>query len=638
MRSDRSLFDTDEAREVSTLFTALADPGNETKVRTALVIDLLGRSGDDIAALLENEPEWEACLLTFRDYHQTWLERGFMVMSQELLSDEGVRGRLLRRPDGERRLTNLLHCFETIHGAAHERRLGIEGQVTWFTERVSGGESAEEYQIRLETDEKAVKIVTVHISKGLEYPIVFCPFLWGGIKGVNEVVTFHDEFSMVKDFGSPDYERHRILARKEALAESLRLLYVALTRAKFRCYLVGGKFTDKSRRNRPETSPLAYLFHTNRESRSAEDLVSLQEQEVQALSAEQMREQLEALAADGAGEIAVVPLPDPVGAVPYVPTVESGALLHCRQFTGIIDHTWRVSSFTSFATHDTRESELPDRDRAWSDVAFPGTVPAGEEPQGKSIFTFPRGARAGIFLHEIFEKIDFTSGATTTVTETVVECLHKHNFAAEWRGPVCAMVGNVLATQLGTPEAPFTLADLRQENRLVELEFFFPLRFVTSETLRDCFRRWSGISVAVDLAVLCHSLNFRPARGMMRGFMDLVFEQGGRYYLLDWKSNHLGNRVEEYGQAALKATMESNLYALQYLLYTVALNKYLSLRVRGYDYETHFGGVRYLFLRGIDPNRGSEYGVFRDVPPVGLIRELTACLIETEGCGSSHDL
>ncbi len=126
----------------------------------------------------------------FREYHQSWLDRGFMVMAQFMLAREGIRGRLLRHPDGERRLTNLLHCFEVIHHKAHEQRLGIEGLVTWFSERVSAEDASEEYQIRLETDEKAVKIVTVHVSKGLEYPIVFCPFLWGGIKDRDEVVIF----------------------------------------------------------------------------------------------------------------------------------------------------------------------------------------------------------------------------------------------------------------------------------------------------------------------------------------------------------------------------------------------------------------------------------------------------------------
>ena len=638
MRSDRSIFATDEARELATLLAALAEPGNETRVRTALVTDLLGRSGDDIATLLESEQAWELTLQSFRDYHQSWLERGFMVMSQSLLSRERVRSRLLRRPDGERRLTNLLHCFEVIHRAAHEGRLGIQGQVTWFNERVSGGEEADEYQIRLETDEKAVRIVTVHVSKGLEYPVVFCPFLWGGIKGGGEVISFHDGFTLVKDFGSPGYDEHRPLALKESLAESLRLLYVALTRAKFRCYLVGGKFFDKNRRNRPESSPLSYLFHTSGESRAAADPVTLQEQEISALSASRMEEQLQALAAAGGGEIAVLTMPEPDDLLPLLPSQGDGEELRCRRFTGVIDQSWRVSSFTSFAAHESVAPELPDRDRlALGDLHSP-PLPAGGEATGRSIFTFPRGARAGIFLHEIFEKLDFSAGITAQVTGSVAEGLKKHGFAPEWLEPLCTMIADLLAASLGSSGERFTLADLRPGSWLAEMEFFFPLRFITSELLRDCFHRWSGRFPALDLESLCGALKFRPVQGMVRGFMDLVYQQGGRYYLLDWKSNHLGNRPEEYGKEALATTMESNLYGLQYLLYTVALNRYLSLRVAGYDYDTHFGGVRYLFLRGINPRWGAEYGVFRDLPPAELIRELTECLIESQGERDPHDL
>jgi len=113
--------------------------------------------------------------------------------------------------------------------------------------------------------------------------------------------------------------------------------------------------------------------------------------------------------------------------------------------------------------------------------------------------------------------------------------------------------------------------------------------------------------------------------------MDMVFEHGGRYYLVDWKSNHLGNRPEDYGRENLGRAMEKNLYPLQYLLYTVALNRYLSLRVRDYAYETHFGGVLYVFLRGVSPEKGEDYGIFRDLPPAGLIRDLTAKLVEIGG-------
>ena len=461
MRSNRSIFATDEARELCILLAALAEPGNETKVRTALVTDLLGRNGDEMALLMDQELLWDAVLLTFRDYHQTWLERGFMAMSRLFLSREEVRGRLLRRPDGERRLTNLLHCFETIHRAAHERGLGIQGQVTWFSERVSGGESADEYQIRLETDEKAVRIVTVHVSKGLEYPVVFCPFLWGGIKSGGEVISFHDNFTLVKDFGSVDYAGNRPLALKEALAESTRLLYVALTRAKFRCYLVGGKFIDKSGRNKPESSPLAYLFHTSDATREAKDPVSLQEQELKALSAAVMEEQLRALAVEGPGEIAVLTLPETEEATTLVSDENNVTGFRCRSFTGVIDHIWRVSSFTSFAHHDSTSSELPDRDDFRSDVTPAPLLSPGAEPQGRTIFTFPRGARAGIFLHEILEKLDFSSGFSDKVAESVAEGLQKHDFSGEWQDTVCTLVKNVLAAPLGGREEPFTLADLQ---------------------------------------------------------------------------------------------------------------------------------------------------------------------------------
>jgi exodeoxyribonuclease V beta subunit len=180
-------------------------------------------------------------------------------------------------------------------------------------------------------------------------------------------------------------------------------------------------------------------------------------------------------------------------------------------------------------------------------------------------------------------------------------------------------------------EGSFSLAGLQRGAWLVELEFFFPLRFITSDILRNCLQKWCGADQAVDLVKLCRELRFRPVQGMVRGFMDMVFQHKQRYYLLDWKSNHLGYRVEDYGRSALKGAMERKLYPLQYLLYTVALNRYLSLRVKGYHYTTHFGGVLYVFLRGVSPERGEEYGIFRDIPPEGMIDDLTECLIQAGG-------
>ncbi|TLM99558.1 exodeoxyribonuclease V subunit beta, partial [bacterium] len=357
---------------------------------------------------------------------------------------------MLRRPDGGRRLPNVLHGFEVIHQAAHEGRLSVEGLLTWFGEKVAVGEKSEEYQIRLETDEKAVKIVTVHVSKGLEYPIVFCPFMWGGIRTDNEVVTFHEGFDMVRDIGSDDIDNHRVLAEKEILAESLRLLYVALTRAKYRCYLVAGKVSSRSAKSRPETSPLSYLFHAPGEIRTVDDLVSRLVEDVGKLTAAEMEEQLREFAGEGKGYISVVPLPPAGAGAAYVPSRDEGKPLAGRTFAADIDRDWRVASFTSFAKHDPVAVELPDRDETSGEGVPPSFAAGSEEPQGMSIFTFPRGVEAGIFLHWIFEQIDFADAGRDKVSDLVEKGLERYGYPAEWQPHLCAMIAHVLAAPLSS--------------------------------------------------------------------------------------------------------------------------------------------------------------------------------------------
>ena len=626
MRSDKSIFETREAEEVRILLSALGDPGNEAKVRAALVTDLLGRSGNDIAQLLDDELLWTECLREFRNYHELWLQRGSMVMSRELMAREGMRGRLLGYADGERRLTNILHCFELLHREEHERGTGMEGLIAWFSERLGAECEQDEHQIRLETDEAAVKIVTVHVSKGLEYPVVFCPFLWGGANQKGEVVMFHDEhWRLVKDFGSAEVDLHRSLAGKELLAESLRLLYVALTRAKYRCYLFAGK-------TRAEISPINYLLHASSDTRVAENQAAALAGEMKVMTAESMAGELHALAGSSGGRIgfkrmmreeaeesaflARTTLPE--GSEPPEP----------RRFSGALDTSWRVSSFTSFSRHESghqqQSAELPDRDESRV---------AGEQPiaaaKGESIFTFPRGAQAGIFMHGIFEKLDFAAPYDEVVSELVAQGLARYGYKPEWQEHITKMVYNVLGTHLSP--TGFTLGALRKGSWSTELEFFFPLRFINSSQLAELLGSCGLLSGGIDLALLGESMHFRPVKGMLMGFMDMVFEQDGRYYLLDWKSNHLGNSLDDYGEDGMRQAMQKNLYPLQYLLYSVALNRYLSLRIKNYRYSSHFGGVIYVFLRGVSMEHGEERGFFRDVPPQGLIDALTNLLIEERG-------
>ncbi|MBT1073095.1 exodeoxyribonuclease V subunit beta [Pelotalea chapellei] len=625
MRSEQSIFGTDEAGDLYTVLNALADPGNESKVRGALVTPLLGKRGDDIARFLEDEQAWEEMLSHFRDYHHAWLERGFMVMSRWLLSRERVRGRLLQRPDGERRLTNVLHCLEVIHSAAHEKDLGMEGVLAWFGGRINGGENAEENQIRLETDEQAVRIVTIHVSKGLEYPVVFCPFLWGGVRQGDDVVSFHNGFTMGKDYGSPDLGKHQLQASREALAENLRLFYVALTRAKFRCYLVAGKIDGSRATSKPETSALAYLLHSSTAEPVA-DLVGELAAEVRSRSSAVMLEDLQKLESAAPGAIAVQEMPEGI-ADSWQPVLDPYSSFICRNFNAVIGNDWRVASFTSFAQHNAAPGERPDRDEGGALHAV--SPAAGDVVGGTNIFTFPKGAQAGIFLHSLFEELDFADATGEKNRPLVEKGLARYGYEPEWLETVSSMVANVIATPLPGPDGAFTLSGLRPGAWISELEFFFPLRFVTSDLLRDVLKRWNG-TAAPDEPDYLRALHFKPVRGMVRGFMDMVFEHNGRYYLLDWKSNHLGYRVEDYGQAALREEMGRKLYTLQYQLYTVALTRYLALRVPGFDYASHFGGVIYLFLRGMNPEHGAQFGVYHDLPPVELIEELSDLLVECE--------
>jgi exodeoxyribonuclease V beta subunit len=610
-----NLFESSEASQMLHILSAVARPGNESLVKTALVTELLGRNGDALAALLADEASWERMLEDFRRYRDLWDHDGFMAMATRLLAEHRVRSRLLALPGGERRLTNALHCIETLHQAASEERLGVDGLLDWLNERLVEETKREEHEIRLETDEKAVQLVTVHRSKGLEFPIVFTPFSWESGAGKGKTVLFHDcEKRVVLDIGSPDVDAHRKIAARELLAEELRLLYVALTRAEHRTYLVWGAFKDAG------DSALHYLLHPGR---------SANKRQVAATD-EELLGDLGHIAGESGGTVRIAPLPEPEK-LPYAPRERTAGTLVARTFTASVDSAWRVASFTSFVSGSRHGGEFPDRDSlgeaAENEPPSPSPLTGAGAP---GILDFPSGVKAGIVLHDILERLDFSSPDDSAAALLVERCLERSGFDGKWGEAVLRMIGTLLRVPLPGPDAPFTLSSVPPDERISEMEFFFPLRFVTAQRVREVLTRHGGADYPADLRELCERLEFTPVKGMVRGFMDLVFRHGGRYYIVDWKSNRLGPTGEEYALPQMRREMERRLYPLQYLLYTTALVRHLSVRVPGFRYETHFGGVFYIFLRGIDPER-PERGVFRDLPAAGCIAELTELFLETEG-------
>lgn len=623
--STSSLFETPEALETARLLAGLARPEQTDLLRAALATDILGLSAEALESLAGDPSAWEEQRMRFRNDHEVWRERGFMGMFRGLLRREEVVPRWLAGPNGERRATNLLHLSEVLHQAEQDRKLGVEGLVQWLAEqRDPDTRGSEEHPLRLESDRNAVKLVTIHKSKGLEYPVVFCPFLWAGaqLRQPDQPFLFHEntqETNLLLDLGTVPEERehHRKLAENEALAENLRILYVAVTRARNRCILVWGRF------NRAETSAPAFLFH-GRDSGDSDDPVARAAERFQRLDDTGVRADLETLREGSEGTIRVEPLDRSFEGVIH-PDQRNRTLSAARTFQGRIDRSWAISSFSSLTSSISHAEEVPDRDPAPEAVDLePGRSPdlsiEEEAPQG--FFGFPRGTRAGICLHALLESLDFRDPSPDALSPRVREALRTHGFEPDWEADVTQMLQDVLTTPLDPSDPDLRLERLSLQDRLNEFAFYFPLSPISNQTLQKTLARHLGEHLPDALPGRIGRLRFAPVRGFMRGFIDLVFQYKGRFYLADWKSNDLGPTADHYMPEHLRSAMLEHLYPLQYLIYTLALDRYLALRIPGYHYETHFGGVFYVFLRGVHPARGPGSGVVQDRPSASLIRDL----------------
>ncbi len=687
-----TVYQSEEAEDLAALLAALAPGARDGAVRTALATRLLGWTAAELAALAagpsggpaadagaesaaaQAEARWGRVLARFEGYREAWRRHGFMAALESLIHAEGVAERLRRGPDGERRLTNLLHLAELAQAASREHP-GHEGLARWLADRrgPAGGDEGDAALLRLESDEHLVQIVTYHKSKGLEYPVVFLPLPWSSVRAPakTDPAAFHDrrDLSACLDLGSPAHADHCLLRDEEDLAERLRLLYVAVTRARHRCVVHWGAV------NQAEGTAAAYLLHQGADGTPAA-------RRMKDLDAGALRAELAALAADPAlsvpGAVRVEDVaPEAPAAVP--PPAGEAPRLAAAVFDGRVADDWRLWSFSALA--QGRDAERPDYDQSvlpaelepeiqpepeagegasagplpaesapacepavpadgpggpdadpaagpsaglaagWAgDPAAAGAADGSAAPAGAPdpVFRFPRGARAGHCLHDLLEHLDFRTAAGPDLGRIAASALLRHGLEPHWAPTLETLVGRVLDTSLD--DAGLRLRGLPPADRRNELEFHFALdafdpadldRVLAAHGLPTLGRGGAGDGRAtVRLA------------GLMKGFVDLVIRVDGRFYILDYKSNYLGDAFDDYGPAALERAMRGHGYHLQYLIYTVALHRYLRRRLPGYDYDSAVGGVRYLFLRGMRPETGHTRGVYAARPTRGLIEDL----------------
>lgn len=649
---DESVFDTREAEHLERLLRCLAEPVPERELRGALAGDLFALDTPALHAMDEDDEVWSGWSARLRAWQSDWEARGVGALLLRLLEHEGGAERLLRHRDGVRRLTNYRHLAELLLDAETASRLSPSGLAAWLGRRRRVGERGrdESALLRLDSDEQLVRILTVHSAKGLEFPVVFCPFAWhvpDSRRGARAPgVAYHERvdgaYREVLDLNPSDEARGA--AEREEFSESLRLLYVALTRAKYRCVVTWGQTRDAER------SPLAWLLHRDRAGRAesgtadehdpvaapeAVDALDAVARRFKDLDWRQWREEVDELAArcpEGISVEVLDPeeLPPPRRAEPRPPALAT------RGPVRVLRRIRQMTSFSALSAESARAAgaaahalvEGPDHDARDTLAPRPGEDGEGAPGDGapRSAFTFPRGARAGSCLHRVFERLDQAPPGDPHPDLDAVcrDALLEFGFEDEWRPVVRTMVERTRTLRLHANGAKgFRVAD--PVRRIAEMEFHFPVSGLTRRRLAACLTEHSYPDPFGDDAGGVDAGDPPPIEGFLRGFIDLTVEYEGRWYLLDYKSSWLGPAAEDYAPPALARATQANGYPLQYLIYLVALHRHLGARLPGYDYERHAGGVFYLYLRGIDPAAGMSQGVYFDRPSRACIEALDAC-------------
>ena len=578
--SDEKIFQSPEAKEILQLLESVENIkiGN---IYRAMLTTIAGFDWHQLFSLDKDQ-----LLQQFRSYQEIWTNKGVYLFLRQFLTDVEL---LKRKLEGEiknsdRVLSDVFQLMEILHQAETDKNYNSQELIYWLTKAIEGEtKSEDQYLQRIESDEQAVKIITIHSAKGLEYDIVIAPFLdMYMIPQITTTQFFYEgnyytaDKALLKGNNQTAFKTASELQEKQ---ENMRLLYVALTRAKYQCYIMatdGINFTTSLRHLLlPFLSlnePTDYIRTINIDSNNSlfSNHVNQDVNPPELLDLPEITE--------------TIPVPE------------------------------------SYKFTDIPNIQLPDR--YWQKTSYSGLNPphekwirvkteAGEDIYDQFVFRQIRsGAQAGNFMHELLERIDFSDDAKWVPKINIM--LNRYPGIIKTEEPekkIWQMLQHIVHTKLQDGEKTFTLNEVGFPARIQEMEFDMPLTDVDLKRFPESLEEGK-----IPLRIRKEG----GLTGILNGKIDLFFEHGGRFYLLDWKSNHLGNQAEAYHAAALATAMEEHNYYLQYYLYCLAACRYLRQRLPGFDYEKHFGGVYYLFVRGI--RKDTNFGIYYHRP---LLKDIT---------------
>ena len=639
-----SVFATRPAQEWLQLLEALERPTSRERASLAALTCFVGWAAQTVATA--GEGEWEALHWSLHRWASLLRDQGVASLFETVSSAHAVPGRVLARPSGERFMTDLRHVAQLLHEAAVAEGLGPTAIATWLGRRIQDAArdaENEERTRRLESDAEAVQVLTIHRSKGLEFPVVLCPFMWGAHTEKSDVPVFHDQGNGRRtiDVGQDGnaFVQHQQMELVEERGEDLRLLYVALTRAQHQAVLWWAGAQNS------QHSPLARLLF-DRNARGVVDSHGSgahSDAEVQA-------------AFDALGPRISVERVGPPSGGRWEAEAGAPPVLEAAKFDRVLDLGWRRVSYSGItrALHELpaigsepEQTMTIDEEVA---LAAAAPVPAPDEADQRlqsvplGLGSMPSGALVGTVVHGVLERTDFDA---PDLAAAVRDALARE---VSWRtvdlGDTEEVVDGLcraLAAPLGQLVDDVALRDVRRADRLDELGFEIPLvggddpdgtlHVTHVADLLD-----SHLSADDPVARYAGRLRDPALSGVLRGYLtgslDLVFRlPGDRYALADYKTNRLAPADEaltawHYRAAALDAEMAQAHYPLQGLLYAVALHRYLRWRLPGYDPERNLAGVLYLFVRGMSAPTGADApgptaGVWSWRPPGRLVEALS---------------
>lgn len=697
---DASIFSTDDARLMNLMLDVLVDPQRLTSIRTLLTSRLVGMDAAALKVLLNNDLEWSRKLEIFATARDNALEKGVLAGIRYLLDGLDVEKHLISWSDGERRITNLRHISELMYEEQRRGHRNLAGLAQWLRSRRNDPnlDASDTTQLRLESDENRVVIMTMHSSKGLQFPVVYAPFLWESRDKSSGLALYYSskDSKFVMDFKNKCSDRLADARREDSeravkglqvqdaenTEDRVRLMYVAVTRSKYRCYVPHAMTVNK--RSKGTDSPFTAMLLRDPAAGSIQWRDLSEFDRTTGVDTENVISELLSRL-DSSRFCAYLGITDTDIRYQMETTSDKLAVrtLSDEAFRRMQQHVF-VESYSSLKTKkeftDSSDDNIPEE-------PVESVESESVRSSGNSIFSFPRGAHTGTFWHQIFENLDFSDDSA--VEALVRETCEEYGFDFdEWGEVLVTMVRNVLEMNLDG----FCMADVSLNRTLREMEFYLPYeareleeyqKWVEGQVLSGGTFGEANIRIGVDDvsnvlgSEITASLNVAPGLNTTKGndtrqnsdvvhgdefaknsstipitapssgvdatttdftnnhyltgFIDLLVENNGKYYIIDYKSDYLGDAVADYNSILLNSHMRNNGYIMQYYFYTLALYLYLRDRIEDFDFDRDFGGVCYLFLRGMD---GSGNGVFADKPDVNKIKEFAERIQSTVAGGA----